>query len=36
MALYHLNEGAGNVVHDMSGNDCDGIMIDTTWIPRPE
>jgi len=30
-ALWHLNEGKGNVLHDSSGNGNDGIIYGATW-----
>jgi len=32
-ALYHFDEGAGDTLHDASGNGHDGIIIGATWTP---
>ncbi|MCA8999881.1 MAG: SUMF1/EgtB/PvdO family nonheme iron enzyme, partial [Planctomycetaceae bacterium] len=33
LALYHFDEGQGNVLKDSSGNGHDGKIIGATWVP---
>jgi len=33
LVLYHCDEGSGKVLHDASGNDRHGLIVDAEWIP---
>jgi serine/threonine protein kinase len=33
LALYHFDEGEGDVLHDASGNGHDGKIVGATWVP---
>jgi hypothetical protein len=35
LALWHLNEGAGNVAKDSGPNRLDGAIVDATWSELP-
>ena len=32
MALYHFDEGSGDVLHDSSGNGHDGKIVGAKWV----
>ena len=36
MALYHFDEGSGDVLHDASGNGYDGTIVGAKWVKGDE